>query len=134
MRVVALATTAFAAALPSASRADAQTAPAVLTCEVDNADPLTGAQVAVNCRLVSYGGAPFPGAGLIFMLTFEGGTDAWFDGGTKAGLKTTDDRGRLTIQLNAGERPGVLGVLVNSPGIRSSFHVINVAPAPPPPE
>jgi hypothetical protein len=112
------------------SRVQALDAP-ILTCGVDNSNPTVGTDTAIRCSLQSATGAPFPGSEVVFMFTFESGTDALFDGANKAEVKATDGTGQLTTMLSTGDRPGVLGVLVNYASARSSFHVITVEPAPP---
>jgi hypothetical protein len=130
MRIFILLGLLLISAVTYSGRAQALEAP-ILTCNVDNSNPTVGTETPIRCNLLSAAGGPFAGSEVVFMFTFESGTDALFDGANKAEVKATDGSGQLTTMLSAGDRPGVLGVLVNYASARSSFNVITVEPAPP---
>jgi len=105
---------------------------AVLTCAFDNTQPLTEMQVSVTCSLMDNLGIAVADTPLTFYVNFEAGTDVAWDNGRKTAIKSTDGQGQVRAVLDAGKRPGSLGVLVNYPGIYSSFAFVKVEAAPVP--
>ena len=102
----------------------------MLTCAFDNTRPLTETQVSVTCSLIDNLGIPLADTPLTFYVNFEAGTDVAWENGRKAAIKSTDGHGQVKAVLDVGKRPGNLGVLVNYPGIFSSFTFIRVEDAP----
>ena len=102
----------------------------VLTCALDNTQPSTETQVEVTCSLIDNLRIPLADTPLTFYVNFENGTDVAWDNGRKTAIKTTDSLGSVKAVLDIGKRPGNLGVLVNYPGIYSSFAFVKVEAAP----
>jgi hypothetical protein len=84
----------------------------------------------VTCSLIDSLGTPLADTELTFYVNFENGTDVAWDNGRKTAIKTTDSLGSVKAVLDIGKRPGNLGVLVNYPGIYSSFAFVKVEAAP----
>jgi hypothetical protein len=100
-----------------------------LACGVSNASPAAGSEVVVACSLVDQFDQPAAGQELTFYLNLESRTDARWSNGLKAIVLKTDERGKADARLATGPTPGTLGVLVNYPGIYSSFKVLEVGGA-----
>jgi hypothetical protein len=105
---------------------------AALRCSVSDTNPRTGTQIEVLCSLDNFG-VPVTNTDLTFYINFENKTDASLGNGRKAEIKQTDAQGRVKALLDTGPRAGNFGLLVNFPGIYSSFTFIRVDAPPLPP-
>ncbi len=83
-------------------------------------------EVNVACSLIDNVGAPLRNTNLTFFVNFENRADTSWENGRKTTIKTTDSQGQAKAVLSAGNNVGSLGILVNYPGIYSSYTVLNV--------
>jgi hypothetical protein len=119
-----------------AGTAQAEPEVSVLSCRPSELSSRVNTDVTVTCLLVDQFGQGVPNTPLTFYFNFESKTDARWGNGLKTQILSTDARGIANATLSTGPEAGSMGVLVNFPGIYSSFTVLQVERPPeltPPP-
>ncbi len=103
---------------------------AVLKCSVDNVTPTTGSVINVACSLIDNLGVPVQNTDMTYFINFQNRTEASWENGRTATIKTTDAEGLTKGVVSVGSKAGTLGILVNWPGIYSSYTFVTVTPGP----
>jgi hypothetical protein len=120
------------AGLVVTASAEPQALQAVLRCSASSPVVAVGGNVEMTCSLIDNLGQPVYDTDITFYVNFENRADAFMDNGRKSVIKRTDTAGIAKATINAGNQAGNFGLLVNLPGIYSSFTFIRIEPAPAP--